>query len=624
MAGKLLDNVNSPEDIKKLNIKELNELSEEIREFLIDSVSNTGGHLASNLGVVELSIALHKVFETPKDKIIWDVGHQSYVHKIITGRKDKFHTLRQFGGISGFPRSTESEHDFFDTGHSSTSISAALGTARARDLKRDDYSVIAVIGDGALTGGMAFEALNDAGRSNTTNLIVILNDNEMSIARNVGGMSKYLSKIRTGQFYSKFRDDVDHFLKRVPLIGKGTARAIKRLKSFIKYIVVPGVIFEELGFKYFGPIDGHDIANLTEVLSRARHMKGPVFIHVCTHKGKGYSHAEEKPHEFHSVAPFEVETGEKMGESKISFSDIFGEEVIKLAEKDEKIVAITASMTQGTGLEEFSKRFRSRFFDVGIAEQHAVTMAAGMAKNGLKPVFGVYSTFLQRAYDQIIHDVALQKLNVLFGIDRAGLVGEDGETHQGIFDLSYLRHIPNLTILAPCDYSEFRKMLQFSLTGDKGPVAIRYPRGTGFEKIVETDDIVLGKGVKIKEGTDLTIVAVGNMVVNALEAAKTLEKLGISAEVINARFIKPLDEKLILRSASKTKKVVTIEDNSIVGGFGSSVMEVIGASDLNVKIKSIGFPDEFVRHGSRNKLLQFYGMDIDSLVKDMINFINRQ
>jgi 1-deoxy-D-xylulose-5-phosphate synthase len=612
--GELLNAVNSPEDIKKLSIEQLGILAEEIREFLIEKVSKTGGHLASNLGVVELTLVLHKVFNTPVDKIIWDVGHQSYVHKIITNRKDKFDTLRQLNGLSGFPKTKESPHDAFNTGHSSTSISAALGVAKARDIKKEKYSVIAVIGDGALTGGMAFEALNDAGRS-SENFIVILNDNEMSISKNVGGLSRYLSKIRTQPFYSKFKEDIDIILKKIPLMGKNAVGALNRAKRAVKYIVTPGIIFEELGFKYLGPINGYDFGELEQVLSSAKTVKGPVLIHVCTQKGKGYTHAEEKPHQFHGIAPFEVETGEVITNNGNGYSDMFGKYLTELAEKDDKIVAITASMAHGTGLNEFSKKFHDRFFDVGIAEQHAVTFSAGLAQNGLKPVFAVYSSFLQRAYDQVLHDVALQNLHVVFAIDRAGVVGEDGETHQGLYDLSFLSHIPNMTIMAPIDYTELDLMLKYAINKHKGPIAIRYPRGRGQEKIIEAAQINSGQGVLIREGSDISIIAVGNMVEVALKVAFMLQKVGISSDVINARFVKPLDTRLIMNSALKTKKVVTIEDNSIIGGFGTAVLEMLNQRGINIKTKIFGFPDKIITHGSRSDLYKMFGLDAESVAE---------
>ncbi len=622
-TGKLLNNINSPEDIRKLTLAELRSLADEIRSFLLERVSATGGHLASNLGVVELTLALHSVFQTPHDKIIWDVGHQSYVHKIITGRKDQFGTLRQFNGLSGFPKGSESEYDSFDTGHSSTSISAALGYARARDMMHEDYAVAAVIGDGALTGGMAFEALNDAGRS-PNNLIIILNDNGMSISKNVGGFSRYLSKIRTQPIYYKAKEDFDIFLHKLPGIGNKAAKALKRAKGTIKYIVMPGMLFEEIGLKYLGPIDGHDIGELTKVLSNAKGMKGPVLIHVLTHKGKGYQFAESKPQEFHGISPFEVETGEVKVNNGPTYSDIFGEKITALAAAEPKLVAITAAMPLGTGLDKFSKKYPQRFFDVGIAEQHAVTFAAGLAKTGIKPVVAVYSTFLQRSYDQILHDVALQKLHVIFAIDRAGLIGDDGETHQGIYDLSYLSHIPNLTILAPADYNELNRMLEYCVLQHEGPIAVRYPRGTGKDMLTQPVPVKYGKGVRLTTGNDITIVAVGKMVETALKAAELLLKKDINAEVINARFIKPLDSKLILESASKTRAVAIIEDNCIRGGLGSSVLELLNENGYLLKTKLFGFPDMPIPHGSRDILYEKFGLDADSIAHEIIKLLRRK
>lgn len=618
--GKLLESINSPEDIKKLDYSQLQELAGEIRLFLIENISKTGGHLASNLGVVELTLALHKVFSTPQDKIVWDVGHQSYVHKIITGRKEQFSSIRQRGGLSGFPKTKESPHDAFNTGHSSTSISAALGLARARDIKKEKHAVVAVIGDGALTGGMAFEALNDAGRS-PNNLIVILNDNEMSITKNVGGLSSYLSKMRTQPFYSKAREDLDQILNKIPAIGKPAAKALNLAKGTIKYIVMPGVIFEELGFKYLGPIDGHNINELTKVLSRAKLMKGPVLLHVCTNKGKGYIHAEEMPDRFHGISPFEIETGEVKVSGGPTYSDVFGEGLVKLAEKNKDLVAITAAMPHGTGLDPFSKVFPERFFDVGIAEQHAVTLAAGLAQAGLVPVVAIYSSFLQRAYDQIIHDVALQNLHVVFAIDRAGVVGEDGETHQGVYDLSFLGHIPNMIVASPCDYDEFMQMMEYAVTEHRGPIAVRYPRGSGAQRLAEPISVRLGKGSLLRQGNDLSIVALGHMVETALKVERILHKDGISCDVINARFAKPLDTDLICKSALKTGKVFTIEDNSEKGGMGSSILQMLNAHGVNAKVKILGFPDIPIQHGSRKELFAMYGMDVDAIVEDIKKFI---
>jgi 1-deoxy-D-xylulose-5-phosphate synthase len=595
-------------------------LANEIRLFLIEKVSRTGGHLASNLGVVELTLALHKVFSTPRDKIIWDVGHQSYVHKIITGRRDYFDSLRQFNGIAGFPKVSESSHDCFNTGHSSTSISAAFGFAKARDIKNEDYSVVAVIGDGALTGGMSFESLNNAGRS-LSSIIVILNDNEMSISKNVGSLSSYLSKIRTEPVYFKAKEDFDIILSKIPAIGKSAARAIDRAKDTIKYLVMPGVFFEEIGFKYLGPIEGHDIVQLTEVLTRAKKIRGPVLIHVRTQKGKGYTFAEKRPQTFHGISPFEIETGEAKESNGSTYSQIFGGEMIKIAESNPDVVAITAAMPHGTGLDGFQKRFPSRFFDVGIAEQHAVTFAAGLAQGGLKPVVAVYSSFLQRAYDQILHDVALQNLHVVFAIDRAGIVGEDGETHHGIYDISYLSHMPNMTIVSPSDYFEFRKMLEYAVLFHSGPIAIRYSKGAGREKILETGPIVKGKGVRIRKGNDITLAAAGNMVETALDAATILEKSGISAEVINARFIKPLDAELFLNSVNKTGGLATIEDNVIRGGFGSSLLELLTHLKVSADIRLFGFPDEPITHGSSNEIYRKYKLDSESIAWEIIGML---
>lgn len=619
-AGNLLDRINSSDDIRKLDLHQLETLADEIRQFLIEKVSVTGGHLASNLGVVEVTLALHKVFNTPMDKIVWDVGHQSYVHKIITGRREQFDTLRQMDGISGFPKSCESDSDCFNTGHSSTSISAALGIAKARDILKEQYSVVAVIGDGAMTGGMSFEALNDAGRS-PNNLIIVLNDNEMSISKNVGGFSRYLSKIRSQPIYSKAKEDLDTFLNSIPAIGKSAARALDRAKGTIKYIVMPGMIFEELGFKYLGPIDGHDISELTKVLASAKRLKGPVLIHVRTQKGKGYRFAENKPQDFHGVSPFEIETGEVKMNNGSTYSDVFGKKMVSLALIEPKLAAITAAMPMGTGLDEFSKKYPERFFDVGIAEQHAVTFAAGLAKGGIKPVVAVYSTFLQRSYDQIIHDVALQNLHVVLAIDRAGIVGEDGETHQGLYDISFLNHIPNMTIAAPCDYNEFEGLLEFAVSRYDAPIAIRYPRGSGKSQLTQASEIYHGKGVKLVSGNDISIIAVGNMVDIALKVAELLKEKGISAEVINGRFIKPLDTRLILESAIKTRVVATIEDNVVKGGFGCSILELLNKNGFKIKAGIFGFPDIPILHGSRCELHKKYGLDADTLVHEILRLL---
>ena len=563
---KILDRVNEPNDLKKLNILEKNELTKEIRNYILEIVSKNGGHLASNLGVVELTIALHSIFNLPEDKIVWDVGHQAYVHKILTGRKEQMKTLRKLGGISGFPKISESEYDSFDTGHSSTSISVALGMARANALENKNNHVIAVIGDGSLTGGMAMEALNDAGSSNS-NITVILNDNEMSISKNVGGVPALLTKIRTKKMYKRSNNCIKRFFNKVPLIGKPIVTLAHNIKRSIKQMVIPNMYFEDIGFTYLGPVDGHNIEELEKILERSKHLEGPVLIHVISKKGKGYKFAEETPDKFHGISSFDIKTGEVVSKSKKDYSKVFGDKLIELAQKDDKIVAVTAAMKDGTGLKEFANEYPNRFFDVGIAEQHAVGMIAGMATAGLKPVFAVYSSFLQRGYDQLIHDIALEQIPVTICVDRAGIVGADGETHQGIFDLCFLNSIPNLVIMAPKDFKELEQMLEFAVNLNK-PVIIRYPRGgegkTAFEK---HSNIELGKAEVIKEGKDLTIVVIGKMVERAQEVAKMLEKENIDAEIINARFLKPLDKETILKSAEKTKNVVTIEDGLIEGGL---------------------------------------------------------
>lgn len=613
-----LSKICSPKDIKKLNETEITELASEIRNFLISSVSKTGGHLASNLGVVELTLALHSVFDTAKDKLIWDVGHQSYVHKIITGRKEQFSTLRQYKGLSGFPKRSESEHDHFDTGHSSTSISAAIGMATARDLRKDDYSVVAIIGDGALTGGMAFEALNHAGHCKN-NVIVVLNDNAMSISQNVGGLSKYLNRLRSAPLYNRFKKDVDIFLKRIPVVGKFVAKTVEKLKDSVKYLLVPGVLFEEFGFTYIGPVDGHDYNAMCEALEQCKTMKGPVLLHAITKKGKGYIFAEKYPDIFHGISPFEVESGTPLSStSQATFSKIAGDTLVRCAKKDKEIVVITAAMPSGTGLSEFQKRFPERLFDVGIAEQHATTFAAGIATTGYKAVFPVYSTFLQRAYDQVLHDVCLQNLPVLFLVDRSGLVGADGETHQGVFDISFLSNIPNLTIMAPKDGIELNKMICYALKQGT-PIAIRYPRGNAtlksdysFTKIVKSKAEVV-----FESGTDAVIFAVGNMTNNALIACKELKDRGINTTLINTRFIKPLDEELIVAYAKKCNRIYTIEDNVKIGGFGVQVLSLINNSNINKNVSIFALPDKFIEHGSVDCLFDEYGLS-SSKIRDAI------
>lgn len=620
--GEILDSINYPQDIKKLDTKSLETLAEEIRKFIIQKVSKTGGHLASNLGVVELTLAIHYVYDMPSDKVIWDVGHQTYIHKILSGRKDKFDTLRKYGGLSGFPKRCESPYDLFETGHSSTSISAALGMARARDIKGEKYSVVAVIGDGALTGGMAFEALNDAGDSNT-NITVILNDNQMSISPNVGSLSSYLSKLRTEPAYFKFKEDVEYLLKRIPGIGGHMAKAAERLKSSLKYLMVPGMLFEDLGFTYLGPIDGHDIEKLKEVLERAKKLKGPVFIHVMTLKGKGYELAEKNPDRFHGIGVFDVDTGELLGTKKTTYSDVFGNEIVKIAKEDSRVVAITAAMREGTGLDEFAECFPERFFDVGIAEQHAVTMAAGLAANGLKPIFAVYSTFLQRAYDQLLHDVCMQNLPVVFAIDRGGIVGEDGETHQGIFDLSFLRNMPNMVVMAPKSIQELRYMLRTAFNLNC-PVAVRYPRGADIQGVEYgvMNDVKPYKSEILMDGKDALVISAGRMTGFSYQAALELNKSGISVEIINARFVKPLDEDTILREVKKHKNIITAEDNIVNGGFGSGILELLSRNNITGKnIKVMGFPDEFIPHGSVGILFKKYDLDKDGIMRNILKMI---
>ena len=614
MSEKLLDGINSPSDLKKLSYKEKDMLSNEIRTKIINTISKTGGHLASNLGVVELTIALHSAFNTPKDKIVWDVGHQTYVHKILTGRKDEFDTIRQLNGLSGFPKIKESEYDCFNTGHSSTSISAALGMARARDLKNEDNNVIAVIGDGALTGGMALEALDDAGNSKTR-LIVVLNDNEMSISKNVGGISRFLTKIRTKKFYKKSNNFVRKLLEKIPVFGPFVIKLARKVKYSIKQLIIPNMFFEDLGFKYLGPVDGHDIERVEWILNLAKKEKEPVVVHIITKKGKGYKFAEENPDRFHATSSFNIETGELNKVKEKDYSQVMGETLEKLAEKNEKIVAITAAMADGTGLANFKEKYPKRFFDVGIAEQHALCMAAGMAKEGLIPVVPIYSSFYQRAFDQVIHDICLQKLPVVMCVDRAGIVGQDGETHQGIFDLSFFNMIPNITIMAPKDFKELEEMLEFAVNL-QSPVVIRYPRGKEADaKFVKHEKIENGKAEILKQGNDISILAIGKMVEKALEVANILEQKGKNAEVINVRFLKPIDENTILESIEKTKKVITIEDNILIGGLASNIEKLIAEKvEDKIQIKTFGWKDEFITHGKPNELEKKYGLDIENII----------
>ncbi|WP_097025753.1 1-deoxy-D-xylulose-5-phosphate synthase [Clostridium peptidivorans] len=617
----ILNEYKEPNDIKNMTIEELNSFAHEIRSFLIESVSKTGGHLASNLGVVELTLSLYNIFNFKKDKIIWDVGHQCYVHKILSGRMNAFKTLKKYGGLSGFPKVSESEYDHFQTGHSSTSISAALGMARARDLKGEKHEVIAVIGDGALTGGMALEALNDVGYSKTK-MIIILNDNQMSIGKNVGGISTYLSKIRMDPGYNKLKQDIDGILKKIPSIGGGMARTLERVKNGIKQMVVPGMLFENMGIKYLGPIDGHNINEVSNILEKAKSINGPVIIHIITKKGKGYKFAEMNPGKFHGIGPFNLQSGEVAVTGGISYSKAFGNAMVKLAEEDNKIVAITAAMRDGTGLQEFADKYKGRFFDVGIAEQHAVTMAAGMASQGLKPVFAVYSTFLQRAYDQVIHDICIQKLPVVLAIDRAGIVGADGETHQGVFDLSYLAHIPNMTIMAPKCVEEMEPMFKWAFN-QNNPIAIRYPRGGDILdlELNPLTEFKYGKWETMYDEGDISIIAVGKMVQNALIAREKLLKMGIKIGVVNAVFVKPIDIEL-LSKFSKTKKcIITIEDNIVTGGFGSLVLEYIQSINSATKVINLGFKDEFIPHGNIDVFYKASSIDSDGIVEKVIKFI---
>ncbi|NLW56226.1 MAG: 1-deoxy-D-xylulose-5-phosphate synthase [Firmicutes bacterium] len=612
----MLGELKLPEDLKKLSIQQLTDLAVEIRELLIKTVAHTGGHLAPNLGVVELTLALHKVFNSPEDKIIWDVGHQSYVHKIVTGRLAEFDTLRQFGGISGFPKPEESPHDIFATGHSSTSISVGLGLALARDLRGEKYKVVSVIGDGSLTGGMAFEGLNNAGHLRT-NLLVVLNDNEMSIMPNVGALSNYLSKIRLNRTVYKVKTELEQFIQKIPKVGELTYRYLDKLKDSLKYLVIPGVLFEELGFTYFGPVDGHNLHQLTEALVDASQHQGPILLHVLTKKGKGYKPAEENPTKFHGVKGFDVQSGElPVKSAPPTYTKVFGETLMEIAAQDESVVAITAAMTEGTGLQEFSQRFSDRFFDVGIAEGHAVTMAGGLARAGMKPVVAIYSTFLQRAFDQILHDVCLQGLPVVFALDRAGVVGEDGPTHHGVFDLAYLRMMPGMTILVPKDENELRQMLLLALQMDQ-PVAIRYPRGAGRGvNLAEKPQFKVGEAEIITEGEQVAILAIGPLVEKAKQAADLLLQAGISSTVINCRFVKPLPREAILYWARRVDHLFTVEDHVLNGGFGSAVLELLAEAGLRkLQVSRLGYPDHFIEAGTIEELHALYGLDAEGIYR---------
>ncbi|MEQ8152806.1 MAG: 1-deoxy-D-xylulose-5-phosphate synthase [Smithellaceae bacterium] len=613
----ILPNINYPADIRKLNIAELNKLAQEIRKMIIDTVASSGGHLASSLGTVELTLALHYVFDTPEDKIVWDVGHQAYAHKIITGRKDVFSTLRTKGGISGFPRREESPYDTFNVGHSGTSISAATGFAEANCLKENHRKIVAVIGDGSMTTGMAFEGLNWAG-DRKKDLIIVLNDNEMSISPNVGALSSYLNRVMTGHTVTRIKTDIKNFLKGIPSIGDHILKLSQQVEESLKTFVVPGALFEELGFTYVGPLEGHTLEYLIDNFKNIKELSKPVLVHIITQKGKGYRFAEEKPLNYHGISPFNVETGQPVppSSSKLSYTEIFGKTIVRLAHDDPRILAITAAMCDGTGLDQFSREFPQRFYDVGIAEQHAVTFAAGLAIEGFIPVVAIYSTFLQRAYDQILHDVCLQKLPVVFALDRAGIVGEDGATHQGIFDYSYLRSIPNIVVMAPADENELQHMLKTAVEC-KYPVSLRYPRGKGVGVPLEDDlkSLAIGKGEVLREGSDLAIFAIGSTVHPALAAARRLEAEGVNIKVINARFVKPLDTELLSQTASQIKKILTVEENVLQGGFGSAVLEMLAEKNINnIQVKRLGIPDEFVEHATQAELREKYGLDEEGIV----------
>lgn len=625
---KILFKVDSPKDIKDFNISQLKELCSEIREYMIDVVSQVGGHFGGGLGAVELTVALHKVFNTPSDKLVWDTGHQAYPHKIITGRRDKLHTIRQLNGLSGFLKRSESEYDEFGAGHASTSISAALGIAAANHLNgEDDKRVIAIIGDGAMTGGMAYEAMNNAGFLKK-NLIVVLNDNDMSIAPNVWQISNYFNEVIAHPEYNKFKGAIWDLTGKLDQFGDRLRTVAGRLETGIKAIVTPGMLFEALGFRYFGPLNGHNVAKLTKIFEHVKKLEGPILVHTITEKGKGYKPAEGKQTLFHGVTPFDKVTGEmqKKKGSVPSYTSIFGKALIELMKKNDKLVGITAAMPDGTGLKIVQESFPNKYFDVGIAEEHGVTFAAGLASQGIKPVVAIYSTFLQRAIDQIIHDVALQKLNVIFVLDRAGLVGADGPTHHGTFDLTYLRFIPGIVIMAPKDEAELRNMLYTATEYNNGPIAIRYPRGSalGVEIKDEFEKYEIGKAERIVQGNDVALLAVGSMVEYSKKAVEKLKEKGISAELVNMRFIKPLDEKMLDDVAGRFNNIVTIEENSIVGGFGSGVVEYFSDKNYKNNILRIGIPDKFIDHGTQVELYEILGIDTKGIISKVTNFINSQ
>ena len=617
----VLDKIQKENDIKQLTEGELEKLRDEIREFLINSISVTGGHLASNLGVVELTMALHLSFDLPKDKIIWDVGHQSYTHKILTGRREGFGSLRQYGGMSGFPKASESDCDCFNTGHSSTSISAGLGMAQARELSGEDYHVVSVIGDGALTGGMAFEALNNASDIKS-NFIIVLNDNKMSISENVGGLSRYLGQFRTADAYRDLKTNVMEMLNHIPNVGPKMVKRIRNTKSSIKQLFIPGMFFEEMGIIYLGPVNGNDIAGMRKVFAEAKRVEGPVLVHVLTQKGAGYAPAEKHPSRFHGAEPFDIPTGlPKKKQEKANYTDVFASVMRKLGAQDDKVVAITAAMADGTGLMRFKKEYPKRFFDVGIAEEHAVTFAAGLAKAGMKPVFAVYSSFLQRAYDQILHDVCIQNLPVIFAVDRAGLVGSDGETHQGIFDISYLSSVPNMTIMAPKNRLELRDMMQFAVEYH-APIAIRYPRGTAFDGLKECrQPVKLGKSETIHEGKEIAVLALGSMVQTAEQVREQLLEQGCDITLVNARFAMPFDKERIKELAQTHKLLVTMEENVKSGGFGEHVAAYLKQEDIATRMLMISIPDAYVEHGNVEKIKQELRIDASSVTERILETI---
>lgn len=620
----LLEHIHSPDDLKKLSVEELPILAKEIRKFLIESLASTGGHLASNLGVVELTLALHYLFDSPKDKFLWDVGHQAYVHKLLTGRRELFPTLRQYKGLCGFPKMRESEHDVWETGHSSTSLSGAMGMAVARDLQGLDHKVIAIIGDGALTGGMALEALNHIGEEQR-DLIVVLNDNEMSISPNVGALHNYLGRLRTHQHYHKVKDEIEMLLKKIPTVGEPFAKTAERIKDSLKYLVVEGVLFEKFGLTYLGPIDGHQLDELMEGLRQAASTKGPVLVHVITRKGQGYEPAEKDSVNYHGVGTYKIESGafQKKSGSAPAYPAVFGDTLVRLAKEDSRIVAVTPAMLTGSKLEKFAEAFPERCFDVGIAEQHATTFVAGLATQKMKPVLAIYSTFLQRGYDQLIHDVCRQNLNVIFAVDRAGFVGEDGETHQGVYDISYMRSQPNMVIMMPKDENELQHMLYTAVQYDEGPIAVRYSKSNGIGAEMDTDfqEIPIGKSEVVRQGKDLAILAFGSMVYPSIEAAKKLEEQDLSIRVINARFAKPLDGEMIKQLYQEKIPVLTVEEASLIGGFGSAVLEFCEQEDLNMNIHRLGVPDYYVEHGSIADQLKEVGLTSEQIAEKILEII---